>query len=60
MDKQTLPTTKLELERLLTEERGLLHSLEFKAATRQLTKVRQIRAAKRKIAKIMTALRNAV
>lgn len=45
-----------ELARLLAERQAALHALEFKIATRQLTKVRQIRVARREIAQLLTAI----
>ena len=57
MDTKTLSLP--ELQRLLAERQAALHALQFKVATRQLTKVRQIRVARRDIAQIMTAMRRA-
>jgi ribosomal protein L29 len=59
MDISSLRTASAaERERLLTEARAKLHDLRFKVATRQLTKVRQIRVLKREIAQILTVLAN--
>jgi ribosomal protein L29 len=57
MDSKTLSTASVaELKRLLTERRTQLHELEFKVATRQLTKVHQISLARRDIAQLLQAL----
>lgn len=57
MDMQSLKNASAtELNRLLVEARSKLHDLRFQAATRQLTKVRQIRALRREIAQILTVL----
>lgn len=55
MDLKTLRTASAaERTRLLEERRAQLRDLRFKAATRQLTKVRQIRVLRREIAQILT------
>lgn len=46
-----------ELEMLLAEKRELLSKLKFKAATGSLKNVREIRAVRKNIARILTALR---
>ncbi|MBP6944449.1 50S ribosomal protein L29 [Patescibacteria group bacterium] len=57
MDISTLRTASAaERERLLIEARTKLRDLRFKVATRQLTKVRQIRVLKRDIAQILTVI----
>jgi ribosomal protein L29 len=59
MDISTLRSASpAERERLLAEARAKLRDLRFKAATRQLAKVRQIRVLKRDIAQILTVLAN--
>lgn len=55
MDIMTLRNASpAERMRLLQEAQMKLHDLYFKAATRQLTKVREIRSLKRDIAQILT------
>lgn len=46
-----------ELTNMLAEERGGLYDLKLKATVNQLKNVRSIRATKRKIARILTKLR---
>lgn len=46
------------LEELLAEKRDLLRSLRFQASENQLKKVSSIRAEKRDVARIMTAIKN--
>ena len=45
-----------ELNKMLTEVRESLRELRFKDSSRQLKNVRDIRAAKKNVAKIMTAI----
>lgn len=55
MDIQALKNaSEVERTRLLNEARAKLHDLRFQAATRRLTKVRQIRVIRREIAQILT------
>ncbi len=55
MDLKSLRTASAaERTRLLEERRTQLRDLRFKVATRQLTKVRQIRVLRREIAQILT------
>lgn len=48
--------TKSELQQLLVDSRAELLSVRLKVSGRQETKVRQIRALKRTVAKILTVL----
>ena len=49
---------EVELDRLLSEMRGKVRDLRFKVASRQLTAVRDIREAKKSIARILTLKRS--
>ncbi len=49
--------TRDELTRLATEMRANIRDLRFKIATRQHSKVRTIRNAKRDLARVLTALK---
>ena len=46
-----------ELNIILSEQRELLRELRFKDANKQLRNIRQIRVVKKKIAHILTALK---
>ncbi len=47
-----------ELKRLAKEQRSELRDMRFKVATRQLTKVRNVRKGKKDLARIETLLRS--
>ena len=49
--------TRDELTRLSTEMRASIRDLRFKIATRQFSKVRTIRNAKKDLARVLTALK---
>ena len=54
--KELRQKSELELKRLLAESREKLRDMRFKAAQRQLKKVRDIRVAKKTISRILTIL----
>ncbi len=56
--KELLQKSAVELAREADELRGSIRELRFKIATRQHGKVRDIRAKKRQLARIMTVLAN--
>jgi ribosomal protein L29 len=45
-----------DLQKKLAEERGELHHLKFQAANAQLNNVRAIRATRKRVAQILSAL----
>ena len=55
--KELLEKTDTELERELAALRGTLRDLRFQIASRQLTDVRDVRQAKRAVARILTVQR---
>jgi len=54
--KELRQKSDVELKRMLPELREKLRDMRFKAAQRQLKKVREIRQTKRMIARILTLL----
>ncbi len=54
--KELKTKTESELNKMLAEERSRLTELRFKDSNRQLKNVRALRAAKKMIAMIITAL----
>lgn len=48
--------TKSELHQILAESRDELRELKFKVGERQLAQVRRVRALKKDIARVLTAL----
>jgi ribosomal protein L29 len=50
--------TDVELDRLLAENRDKVRDLRFKVAARQISDVRDIREAKKNVARILTEKRS--
>lgn len=55
--KELREKSEIELDRLLAELRDGLRDLRFRVAARQMTKVRDIRAMRRDVARILTLKR---
>jgi ribosomal protein L29 len=54
--KELRQKTVQELETLVAELRGSLHDAEFRVASRQSGKVRELRTMKRDLARVLTVL----
>ncbi len=54
--KELKGKTESELHRLLSESRDKIRDMRFKAASKQLKNIREIRAVKKTIAQILTLL----
>jgi large subunit ribosomal protein L29 len=50
--------TDQELQRMLAEQRNKVRDLRFKVAARQLADIRDVREAKKAIARILTVMRS--
>ena len=55
--KELRKKSRIELVKMLAELREKLRDMRFKAAQRQLKKVREIRTTKRVVARILTLLK---
>lgn len=51
--------TKIDLQKKITELRSTVQEMRFKLAANQLREVRQVREAKKEIARVKTAYRQA-
>ncbi|MEO5927125.1 MAG: 50S ribosomal protein L29 [Patescibacteria group bacterium] len=54
--KELIQKTQEELTKMATDTRAEIRDMRFKVATRQYTKVRSVRHAKRDLARALTAL----